>query len=203
MPSFDPAKPGQDPFDMTLATILGIALALAMDAFSVAVAVGISLDRITPGHQFRRAFHFGLFQFLMPVIGWGLGRVAFDLVAPLDHWIIFVLLAGIGTRMIIESRKKERAPSATDLTRGRHLVFLSVATSLDALAVGIGLGLLGGTVVYPAVIIGLVAGAMTELGLHLGHHVGRLLGRVAETAGGIILWVIGLKILAEHLGLPL
>jgi putative Mn2+ efflux pump MntP len=181
-------------------TLLGIAVGLAMDAFAVALAAGVTLQRVTARHTFRLAWHFGLFQFLMPVIGWLAGLSVAERIAALDHWVAFGLLALIGTKMIWEAIRGDQTPHvAQDPTRGLTLVVLSVATSIDALAVGLSLAFLQVSIWYPALVIGLVAGALTTAGIHLGKRLGTLVGRRVGALGGVILLLIGLKILVEHL----
>lgn len=186
---------------MSFLIILGIALALALDAFAVSLGLGLSLKPATGGQTFRLAFHFGLFQFLMPVIGWGVGETIIRYIERYDHWIAFALLLGVGGRMIFESFKpeKESDSARSDPTKGVSLLVLSIATSLDALAVGLSLAALHVAIVYPAVIIGLVAFGMTVAGMKLGPALGKVIGRRAELLGGLVLIFIGIKILADHL----
>ena len=176
-------------------TILVIAVALAMDAFSVAVASGISLPEVTGRHVFRLAWHFGLFQFMMPVIGWYAGRMATGLVQAYDHWIAFGLLTFIGAKMVKEAFAAEHERSQSDPTRGLSLVALSVATSIDALAVGVSLAMLRVDIMLPSLTIGFVCGLLTLLGLRLGRKIGTIVGKRIECVGGLVLIAIGLKIL--------
>lgn len=185
---------------MSTLTLLGIALGLAMDAFAVAVGAGLQLCEVTPRQTFRLAWHFGLFQAFMPVIGWLAGRTLVHYISPVDHWIAFGLLALIGGKMIYEAFKdRSEDAEVCDPTKGWRLVMLSVATSIDALAVGLSLAILGISIWWPAIVIGIVAGVMTTIGLDLGKRFGTLLGRRMEVVGGLILIGIGVKILAEHL----
>jgi putative Mn2+ efflux pump MntP len=181
-------------------TLLGIAVGLAMDAFAVAIGAGLQLCHVTRRQTFRLAWHFGLFQAFMPVLGWLAGLTLVDYIAPVDHWIAFGLLGFIGGKMIYEAlRRPEEDVDRCDPTKGWSLVMLSVATSIDALAVGLSLALLGIDIWYPALVIGIVAGALTVAGLELGTRFGALLGRRMEVVGGVILIGIGVKILLEHL----
>ena len=184
-------------------TIAGLSLGLAMDAFAVAVAAGLTLPRLAARPMFRMSFHFGLFQFLMPVIGWLAGLSVADLIADYDHWVVFGLLAAIGVKMIREARGPAGAGAqpgvGNDPTRGMRLVLLSLATSIDALAAGVTLALEGVVIWLPSAIIGLVAAGMTLLGMLLGRKAGMRLGRAAWTVGGLILIALGTKILLEHL----
>ncbi len=178
---------------MSLPVVLGIAFGLAMDAFSVAVATGIALDKVTPRQALRLAHHFGLFQFGMPIIGWFLGSAVADQVQSVGTWIAFVLLTGIGLKMIWEAVHADEGALRGDPTRGLTLVVLSFATSLDAMAVGLSLALVGVPVLYPSLIIGAVAGNMTLLGLWIGKRAGHLLGRRMEIVGGLVLIAIAIQ----------
>jgi putative Mn2+ efflux pump MntP len=180
--------------------LLGLAVGLAMDAFAVSIGVGLTAQQVSGRTTFRLAWHFGLFQFLMPVVGWLAGLSVERWISGIDHWVAFALLVAIGGHMIYEAvYGDEEVRGARDATRGVSLVVLSVATSIDALAVGLSLALLGVEIWYPAVVIGIVAFLFTAAGLHLGRRFGALLGRRMEVLGGIILIGIGLKILADHL----
>jgi putative Mn2+ efflux pump MntP len=186
---------------MSLWTLIGIAIGLAMDAFAVAIGAGLTLQKVTLRQTFRLAFHFGLFQALMPIIGWLAGLTVQRWIQEIDHWIAFGLLGAIGGKMIYEAltHSDEQRARRSDPTKGSSLVMLSVATSIDALAVGLSLALLGVEIWWPAVVIGLVAGAFTTVGLQLGQRFGELLGRRMEVVGGVILIGIGVRILIEHL----
>lgn len=181
-------------------TVIGLAVGLAMDAFAVAVATGLVLGRPGPGHVLRLAFHFGLFQFLMPVVGWLAGRTVEQYIREVDHWIAFGLLAFVGGKMLWEARRDASEAVDGDPTRGWMLLVLSVATSIDALAVGLSMAFLEVSVWAPSVVIGVVAFAFTAAGVLLGSRIGRTLGRWPQVVGGLVLLAIGLKILVEHLG---
>ena len=174
--------------------MLAIAFGLAMDAFSVAIATGMALDKVTPRQALRLAHHFGLFQFGMPIIGWFLGSMVAEQVQSVGIWIAFVLLTGIGAKMVWEAVRGDEDAVRGDPTRGFSLIMLSIATSLDAMAVGIGMALIGVPVLYPSVVIGAVAANMTLLGLWIGRRAGHLLGRRMEVVGGLALMAIGLKV---------
>jgi putative Mn2+ efflux pump MntP len=181
-------------------TLLGIAIGLAMDAFAVAIGAGLQLCQVTNRQKFRLAWHFGLFQAFMPVLGWLAGLTLVEYIEPVDHWIAFGLLAVIGGKMIYEALKhQEQEVDRCDPTKGWSLVLLSIATSIDALAVGLSLAVLGVDIWFPAIVIGIVAGVLTIVGLELGTRFGALLGRRMEVVGGLILIGIGVKILVEHL----
>jgi putative Mn2+ efflux pump MntP len=176
-----------------------VAIGLAMDATAVAVATSISLGRVSRRQVFRFAFHFGFFQAVMPIVGWLAGRGFYSHIRQWDHWIAFGLLALIGFKAIYDAWKGEDPTSRRDPTRGWSLVLLSVATSIDALAVGLSLVALGVSIWYPSLIIGLVTALMTMLGMLLGARLGTRLGHRMKATGGIILVGIGFKILIEHL----
>jgi putative Mn2+ efflux pump MntP len=172
-----------------------------MDAFAVAIATGIVLGTVSGRQTFRLAFHFGLFQFLMPLIGYLAGMTVERYIKGYDHWLAFVLLGCIGGKMVYEGGREdgEEGSGGKDPTRGISLVVLSVATSIDALAVGISLGVLRNEgIVYPGIVIGLVACTFTAAGLHLGKRLGAVFGKRMEVVGGLVLVAIGVKILFDH-----
>ncbi len=184
---------------MDLLVLIGIAVALAMDAFAVALGVGVTVSPLTGRHYFRLGFHFGLFQALMPIIGWLVGRTVQQYIVDYDHWIALTLLTLIGGHMIyaaLQPESDEHKPQ--DPTRGFSLILLSVATSIDALAVGLSLAMLNVSVWFPALIIGLVACLFTLIGLRIGRRIGEDWGPRVEIVGGIILILIGIKIVIEH-----
>ncbi len=181
-------------------TLLGIAVGLAMDAFAVSIGIGLNATRVSRRTTLRLAWHFGLFQALMPIVGWLAGRSVERWISSVDHWVAFALLAAIGGHMIYEAVWGDEAErAARDATRGASLVVLSVATSIDAFAVGLSLAILGVSIWFPAIVIGVVAFVFTAVGLHLGRRFGALLGRRMEVVGGLILIGIGVNILIEHL----
>lgn len=187
---------------MSYIEILAIAVALSMDAFAVSVSTSASLKKIQIGHYIRFAPAFGGFQFLMPVLGWLLGISVVQYIEAFDHWIAFGLLALVGGNMIKEalSRDEETQSDKKDPTRGITLLILAVATSIDALAVGLSFSMIGVSVWKPALIIGIVCAAISAIGIKLGALLGNLkmLGEKAGLIGGIVLIGIGLKILFEH-----
>jgi putative Mn2+ efflux pump MntP len=183
---------------MSFFTILLIALSLAMDAFAVALSAGTSGH----GHRLRPAarlaFHFGLFQFLMPVLGWYLGTGLARRIQQFDHWVAFALLAAVGGHMLFEAFRRTADELPADPTRGLRLVTLSVATSLDALAVGLSLAMLGVQIWYPSVVIGVVTAALSLLGVQLGTRLREGLGKRMEFVGGVVLILIGVHIVISH-----
>jgi putative Mn2+ efflux pump MntP len=186
---------------MNLYAILVIALALAVDAFSVAVASGVSLDSVDFRRTFRLSWHFGVFQTMMTIIGWTVGLSVRSLIESFDHWVAFGMLLFVGARMIIETfRGQKEANKTVDPTKGTMLVFLSIATSIDALAVGISFSMLDMTIWTPALIIGVVAFILTAAGIHLGRVMKSTLNlsHYAEVGAGMVLIGIGIKILYDH-----
>jgi manganese efflux pump family protein len=176
-----------------------LAVALGMDAFAVAVAAGMGPYPVTNRRVFRLSFHFGLFQALMPVIGWFAGTLLHSIISVWDHWIAFALLLFIGGRMIYEAARPSADRSKLhDPTKGWELVLLSIATSIDALAVGLTLAVLGATIVTPSIVIGIVAAVMTLIGMNLGGKIHFLTGPRIGIVGGLVLIGIGAKILVQH-----
>ena len=184
---------------MSFPSILVIAIGLGMDAFSVAIGVGASYRVISFGPVLRLSFFFGLFQVLMPIAGWFAGVSVASIIAGYDHWVAFGLLAFVGGKMILESFNEEAKVHTTDPTKGFTLIILSVATSIDALAVGLSFAFLKIPVFYPSLIIGIVAFFMTMAGMFFGEKLGKVVGRKVEILGGLILIGIGVKIVIEHM----
>lgn len=189
---------------MNLFSIFLIAVGLGLDAFSVAVGTGFAAKRVDPGQLLRMSTGFGLFQFMMPLIGWTAGSTIAELISRYDHWVAFALLAGIGAKMILDSVRANdddsgSRPDAPDPTKGFSLFVLSVATSIDAFAVGLSFALLGISIMTASIIIGIVAFAMTAAGIFLGASAGKKLGKKAGVLGGLILIAIGLRILLNDL----
>jgi manganese efflux pump family protein len=184
---------------MDILTLFFVAFALAMDAFAVSISAGAYLIKADARQTFRLAFHFGLFQFMMPVIGWFAGSSFAGLIASVDHWIAFGLLAVIGGKMVVESFSNEHDAVHKDVSRGWSLISLSIATSIDALAVGLSLSMLNAEIISPSLIIGIVAGGMSFVGIRIGEKASHHLGRHMEFIGGVIVILIGARILAEHL----
>jgi manganese efflux pump family protein len=184
---------------MTLWYVFGIAFGLAMDAFAVSVAAGIQVAKLNAGHVLRLSLSFGLFQFFMPVLGWLAGRGLSRWVEAVDHWVAFGLLVAIGGKMLWESFRPSDGP-AKDPTRGWMLLTLAIATSIDALAVGLSLAFLDVSIWMPSIVIGIVAAVLSALGAMFGSRLGRRFGVWAERFGGLVLIAIGVKILVDHLG---
>jgi putative Mn2+ efflux pump MntP len=185
---------------MSLLLVVGIAFALALDAFAVAIASSVTLGSVSPRQVFRLSFHFGLFQALMPILGWLAGLSVQSFIARWDHWAAFGLLLFTGGRAIVEALAEDgKGGERRDPTRGSSLVMLSVATSIDALAVGLSFAMLRVRVWYPSLVIGLVAATMTMVGMRIGARLGMQFGRRMEVLGGVVLIGIGVKILLQHI----
>jgi len=171
-----------------------------MDAFAVSIVVGSRLDHLSFRRIFRLSFHFGLFQFLMPIVGWFLGSRIQHLIEAYDHWVAFGLLAIIGGKMVYDSLTADGTEVLVDdPTRKWTLIVLSIATSIDALAVGLSLAVLQVEVLTASVVIGVIACAMTAIGMAFGRRLGERFGHRMELLGGVILAGIGVKIVLEHL----
>ncbi len=183
-----------------LITYVGIAVGLSMDAFAVAVATSVVLREVSARHVFRFAFHFGLFQAMMPLLGWCAGQYLEAYIVTWDHWVAFGLLALVGGRTIVAAvRGGEEEVKSGDPTRGTSLVLLSIATSIDALAVGISFAVIQVQIWQAIAIIGLITAALTAVGMIFGQRLGARYGRGIEIVGGLVLIGIGLKILVQHL----
>ena len=184
---------------MNLMNVIALAIALAMDATVVSAGAGATGRSMGLRATFRLSFHFGLFQFLMPVIGWFLGSTIDQYITAVDHWIAFGLLAAIGGHMIRNGLSGDEAQKPGDPSRGWTLILLAIATSIDALAVGFSLAMVDVDIWYPAVMIGVITAGMSVLGLHLGRRLGDRFGSRMEVAGGVILILVGGRILVSHL----
>ena len=184
---------------MNFLEVLLISLSMSMDAFAVCLGAGTSRKANGPRPTFRLAFHFGLFQFIMPVLGWLAGTTIERYIFSFDHWVAFGLLAFVGGRMIRSGFDPHREEVCQDPSRGWALVSLSVATSIDALAVGLSLALIHVDIWYPSLIIGGVTATLSFGGVRLGNRLGIAFGKKMEITGGVILLLIGLRIVLGHL----
>jgi len=179
---------------MNLWEILILAFVLGIDAASVAMAIGACGCTLRQGY--RLSFFFGLFQFIMPIIGWFLGKGLFAIIQRYDHWVAFGLLFIIGVKMLYEAFKYEdEHAEKSDRTRGWNLIALSVATSIDALGAGVIMGIKNMGFLYPSVIIGVVAATMTFAGVKLGNILSSVVGKRMEAVGGVVLIGLGIKML--------
>lgn len=184
---------------MNLIAVIFIAVGLGVDAFSVAIGIGATNNKKSWAPVLRLAASFGLFQFFMPVAGWLAGLTVVEIIESFDHWIAFALLALVGGKMIWEGFEKEGDEEKDDQTRGWPLLMLSIATSIDALAVGFSFSILKNPILFPAVIIGIVCFLMTVTGMVFGKVLAKIFGKKVEIFGGLVLIAIGVKILADHL----
>lgn len=178
--------------------LLLIALGLSMDAFAVSICKGLSLGKLKLRHAVLVGLYFGGFQALMPLIGWAMGYRFEHVIESVDHWIAFLLLAVIGIGMIRESSKTEELNGDLGF---RTMLLLAIATSIDALAVGVTFAFLQVRIVPAAGLIGVTTFLLSAFGVYIGRAFGLRYKSKAELAGGIILILIGLKILLEHLGI--
>ncbi len=176
-------------------SVFSIAIGLAMDALAVSLGIGATQYANARRPVFRLSFHFGLFQFLFPLLGWLGGMPIQRFLGGIDHWVAFGLLAFVGGRMVRSGFDTDSETHKSDPSRGRMLVLLSVAVSIDAFAVGLSLAMLKVNVFYPAVIIGIVTGTLSLLGLRIGGRLGQMFGKRMEIIGGLILIVIGVRAL--------
>ena len=189
---------------MNLWELLILAVGLSMDAFAVSVCKGLSVKKLKAKHMLTVGAYFGGFQALMPFIGWVLGRQFEHYIKSIDHWVAFVLLGFIGGKMMVESLKKEEdgVVKKEDVPLNiKEMFVLAVATSIDALAVGITFAFLGTPIVEAISIIGCTTFVISVGGVYIGNFFGSKYKNRAEFVGGLILVLLGLKILLEHLGI--
>jgi manganese efflux pump family protein len=184
---------------MSFTEIILIAIGLAMDAAAVSLAAACCGFAAHPRAVFRLAFHFALFQFMMPILGWLIGSRFVAIISSYDHWVAFVVLVILGAKMIHSGWSHQSSSCMRDPSRGWELVILSLATSIDALAVGLSMAFLDVQIWYPAAVIGLVTLAMSVTAIKAGKYLGAMFGKKMEIVGGCVLIFVGLKILSEHL----
>ncbi|HPR16827.1 MAG TPA: manganese efflux pump MntP family protein [Candidatus Cloacimonadota bacterium] len=184
---------------MDFLTIILIAVGLAMDAFAVSIASGVTLKGFQLRAGFRLALFFGGFQALMPVLGWLAGSGFRKYIESFDHWAAFGLLAFIGGKMIYESFLIEKSENRRDPNNYLTVLILAIATSIDALAVGLSFSVLHVHIITPSIIIGIVTFLLSLLGVYIGGKTGSIFENKIELLGGLVLLGIGVKILLEHL----
>jgi len=182
-----------------LLTVLLLAVGLAMDAAAVALGAGASGKVRSRRAAARLSFHFGFFQFLMPVIGWYSASAFSVHLAAIDHWVAFGLLVLVGGRMVRAGLRSDQETNVGDPSHGWTLVVLSLATSIDALAVGLSLAMLHVNIWYPSIVIGLVTCALSAVGVLLGARLGNVVGQRLEIVGGLVLIGVGFRVLFIHL----
>jgi putative Mn2+ efflux pump MntP len=184
---------------MELITSFFIATGLAMDAFAVSLGVGTTGQARDPRAKFRLAFHFGVFQAGMTLLGWLVGATIAGLISSIDHWVALVMLAYVGVNMIRSGLDKKGDCYQSNPSKGKTLMVLCVATSLDAMAVGLGMAMIQAPVLLPSLIIGVVTSSLSIFGLLAGTRLGETFGRRMEILGGLILIGIGLRIVFTHI----
>lgn len=184
---------------MDMITITFVAFGLAMDAFAVSVTSGITIRHLKIDHALRIALFFGSFQAIMPVIGWLAGLSLRDFISDIDHWIAFGLLSFIGCKMIYEAFGMEADRKEVSPLNLYVLLMLSVATSIDALAVGVSFAFLKISIATPVLVIGIVTFLLSYLGVFVGNRLGHFFEKQIEILGGLVLIGIGVKILVGHL----
>lgn len=185
---------------MDILSVVLIAIGLAMDAFAVSICKGLAQKDPPLRTCLIVGLWFGIFQALMPTIGFFLGSAFYDLISDYDHWIAFILLLVIGLNMIREALSGEEEDMNADISV-KTMLPLAIATSIDALAVGISLAMTEDSIVLPALLIGLITFVISAVGVKIGGKVGSKFGTKAEIVGGVILILIGVKILLEHVGI--
>lgn len=184
---------------MTLLTIILLAFALAIDAFAVSIASGIAIKDLKIKHSLIIAAWFGIFQAIMPLLGWIGGLKLQRFISGIDHWVVFGLLLFIGAKMIYEAYRIESVEDRSNPMDVSVLFILSIATSIDALAAGFSFALLNVSVVSPVIIIGLITFIMSFIGVWIGNKGTHFFEKKMEIAAGIVLISIGIKVLLEHL----
>ena len=182
-----------------LIIIMPVAVSLGVDAFSVALGASVFPTDSERRRAFRLVFHFGLFQGGMALLGWLIGRSIEPIIADYDHWLAFLLLAYVGGRMLRLGLRGEFESTRNDPSRGIMLVMMSIGTSIDALAIGMSLALSGSQILLPSLAIGLVAAVMTYIGLKIGQGLGVRFGRQVQIFGGLVLIIIGIRVVVSHL----
>jgi putative Mn2+ efflux pump MntP len=184
---------------MSVLTIILIAFGLAMDAFAVSITSGITVKNLKINNALKIAIFFGLFQAVMPTLGWLTGLSLRDFISGVDHWIAFGLLGSIGCKMIYESTKIGSSKKEINPLNVYVLLMLSIATSIDALAIGVSFAFLKVSIATPVIVIGTVTFLLSFLGVYVGKRIGHFFENKIEIVGGLILIGIGIKILVEHL----
>jgi putative Mn2+ efflux pump MntP len=184
---------------MDLITICGIGIGLSMDAFAVSISCGLTIKNLKKRNAFKIGAFFGGFQAVMPMIGWLAGLNLRKLISGLDHWVAFGLLTIVGARMIYEATRPKYCERKINPLKHKTLLLLSVATSIDALAVGLSFAFLNISIILPVIIIGLITFTISFAGVLGGKRIGRVFRRKVEIIGALILILIGVKILFQHI----
>ena len=184
---------------MELLSVIFIALGLSADCFAVALSASIANRSLSRLQIARVALSFGIFQAVMPILGWLAGKTIVDLISNFDHWLAFGLLSLVGVHMLWEAFHHGKEDKPPDVSKGWRLILLSIATSIDALAVGLVFAFGDTNIWLAAPVIGATCFIISVIGFIIGKKAGELLGKRAEIVGGLILIGIGIKILIEHL----
>ncbi len=185
---------------MDIITIILLAIGLSMDAFAVSITNGIIIKKVKFKQAFNIALCFGLFQAIMPLIGWKLASYFSTYIINFDHWIAFILLSAIGGKMVHEAFEEEHIDKKSDPTKLGKLILLGLATSIDALAVGVNFAFIKtDSLFFTIATIGLTTFIISFVGVYFGKTFGSFFKKEAEIFGGVVLFLIGLKILIEHL----
>ena len=184
---------------MSFTVLILLAVGLAMDAFAVSITNGITIKNIKIKHALIIGLFFGVFQAIMPVIGWLLGKGFNDYISGFDYWVVFVILLFIGIKMIYESLKNNKNDLETEPTLKIYTLFmLAIATSIDAFAIGLGFSLMKMGIIFPSIIIGVVTFILSFIGVYVGKKLGELFGKRMEILGGVILIIIAFNVLLEN-----
>ena len=184
---------------MDILTLFGIGVGLSMDALAIAIANGAAIKHCQFRHAFLIAFAFGFAQLIMPLLGWSLGSAFLKTLQAYDHWIAFILLVGIGGKMLYEARNLEDTAEFKSCMHIPTLIAMSGATSIDALAVGFSFGCMKLSIALPVIIIGITTFTICLIGVYVGKAVGHLFEKKLEILGGLVLIVLGTRILIQHL----
>lgn len=182
---------------MKLYEVIIIAISLAMDTFAVSICKGLSMKKVNYKSAIVISLYFGLFQAIMPLLGYIFG-FSFDNISKIDHFVAFVLLIGIGISMILESKENKEYDSKIDFST---MIVLAIATSIDALAVGVSFAFLNVNIIISSVLIGIITFLISLIGVLIGNKFGNKYGNIAELIGGILLIFMGIRILFIHLGI--
>lgn len=182
-----------------LASLLLLSVGLSMDVLSVSAVTGFGMGRMSRWQMLRLAGAFGVFHVLMPILGWLAGGTIVGFISAYDHWVAFILLAFVGGRMLLEGVRESGDVDSSKILELRSLLLFSIAVSVDSIAVGLSFGLSAVPIAYPALIIGFTAFLFTLIGVAVGSSTGRWLGRWSQIVGGVILILIGLRVLVSHI----
>lgn len=185
--------------EMDVVSLLLLAVGLSMDVLSVSAVTGFGMGRMSRGEMLRLAGAFGAFHVFMPFLGWLAGGSIVELISGYDHWVAFLLLAFVGGRMLLEGVRGGEEVSQGRILETRSLLLFSLAVSIDGVAVGLSFGLGGVPILFPALLLGATAFAFTLVGVAVGSKTGKWLGRWSQVIGGLILLLIGLRVLLSHL----